>query len=215
MGLKFGGFFSTRGFRAWIGGCNLGALLTSDDCVLALVPVSNHIGNVDPIHFRSNGKGKNMRTQLRRCLTLSLLGIFSLVMSQTSRGQTNLMVDPGFEIGTVTANPNTTLAPGWALFGGTPYEGENPGPPDNFVIPPGGQPTVAHSGVWDMEMPGGGGNFSVPALMNFSRPVQGKRLLFPAGCVHPMCWSLAAMILRSHKSRFSMGHRVARVSDRP
>ncbi len=162
MGLKFGGFFSTRGFRAWIGGRSLGASLTSDDCVFALVPVSNHIGNVDPIHFRFNGKGKNMHTQLRRCLTLSLLGIFSLVMSQVSRGQTNLLVDPGFEIGTVTANPNTTYAPGWALFGGLPYEGENPGPPDNFVIPPGGQPTVAHSGVWDMEMPGGGGGYSVP-----------------------------------------------------
>ncbi|HZZ29336.1 MAG TPA: PEP-CTERM sorting domain-containing protein [Pirellulales bacterium] len=85
-----------------------------------------------------------------------------LVFAQASWGQTNLLVDPGFEIGTVTTNPNTTDAPGWAEFGGLPFEGENPGPPDNFVPPAGGQPTVAHSGVWDMEMPGGNGGYSVP-----------------------------------------------------
>ncbi len=39
-----------------------------------------------------------MRTQLRRCLTLSLLGIFMLVMSQASRGQ-NLLTDPGSKLG--------------------------------------------------------------------------------------------------------------------
>jgi hypothetical protein len=108
------------------------------------------------MHFRLNGKGKNMRIQLRRCLTLSLLGVLSLVISQVSRGQ-NLVVDPGFEIGTVAANPNPTGQPGWAQFGGLPYEGSPTQPP-----PAGGQAAVPHSGDWDMEMPGGGGGYSVP-----------------------------------------------------
>jgi PEP-CTERM motif len=118
-----------------------------------------------------------MQAQLRRFFTLSFIGIFMLVLSQTSRGQ-NLMVDPGFEIGTVTGNPNTTAAPGWATFGGLPYEGENPGPPDNFVIPPGGQPTVAHSGVWDMEMPGGGGGYSVPGAYEVFAASAGQTYTF-------------------------------------
>jgi hypothetical protein len=111
-----------------------------------------------------------MPTQLKRFLSLSFVVICTLVMSQVSRGQTNLIVDPGFEIGTVTGNPITSYGQGWAFFGGTPYEGEPTGPPDNFMIPAGGQPTVPHSGTWDLEMPGDGGGYSVP----------GAYQLFPA-----------------------------------
>jgi hypothetical protein len=118
-----------------------------------------------------------MPTQFRRFLSLSFVGICMLVMSQTGRG-TNLIDDPGFELGIVTANPNTTDAPGWALFGGTPYEGEPTGPPDNFIIPPGGQPTVPHSGTWDMEMPGGGGGYSVPGAYVLFQASAGQAYTF-------------------------------------
>ena len=80
----------------------------------------------------------------------------TFMWATTSWGQ-NLIADPGFEIGLVTANPNTTADPGWALFGGTPYEGSPTQPP-----PVGGVAAVPHSGDWDMEMPGGGGGYSVP-----------------------------------------------------
>jgi hypothetical protein len=87
-------------------------------------------------------------------VSLSAVGMFAL--TQSSWGQ-NLLVDPGFEIGIVTNTPNTTNQPGWAFFSGTPYEGSPTQTP-----PPGGLPSVPHSGQWDLEMPPGGGNFSVP-----------------------------------------------------
>jgi hypothetical protein len=129
----------------------------SDDCDLESVPVSAQIVSVDLTNFTGHRpKGRNMPTQLKRFLTLSFVGIFMLVMSQTSRGQ-NLLVDPGFELGIVTANPNTTAAPGWAFFGGSPYEGSPTQAP-----PAGGMPAVPHTGDWDLEMPWGGAAYSVP-----------------------------------------------------
>jgi hypothetical protein len=119
-----------------------------------------------------------MKTQFRRFLSLSFVGICTLMMSQASWGQTNLIVDPGFEIGTVTTNPNTTDAPGWAFFGGTPYEGEPTGPPDNFMIPAGGQPTVPHSGTWDLEMPAEGAAYAVPGAYEIFQASAGQTYTF-------------------------------------
>src|SRR6202000_991742 len=46
-------------------------------------------------------------------------------------------------------------APGWAFFGGVPYEGSPTQAP-----PLGGQPAIPHSGDWDLEMPYGGASYN-------------------------------------------------------
>jgi PEP-CTERM motif len=106
-------------------------------------------------------------------LSLSFFCIGTLGLVQTSWGVTNQIVDPGFEIGTVTTNPNTTLAPGWAFFGGTPYEGSPAVPPQA-----GQDPANPHSGNWDLEMPGAGGNYSVPGAYEFFTATPGQIYTF-------------------------------------
>jgi hypothetical protein len=86
-----------------------------------------------------------MPAQLKRFLSLSLIGIFTLVMSQVSWGQ-NQIVDPGFELGITANNPNPSGAPGWAFFAGA---GE-PFDPN------------AHSGSFSCYMDGAPGGYYVP-----------------------------------------------------
>lgn len=102
-----------------------------------------------------------MHTHLRRFLSLSLIAIFTLIVSQTSQGQ-NLIVDPGFESGTTAPNPNPTGVPGWAFFAGA---GEPPDP-------------NAHSGIFSCYMNGAPGGYYVPGAYEVFAASPGQTYTF-------------------------------------
>ncbi len=77
-------------------------------------------------------------------LSLSVVGICSLVMSQASLAQ-NLFTDPSAEGQVGQPNPNPTGIPGWSFFGGAAFSN-----------------TVAHTGSESVNTPGGAGGYSVP-----------------------------------------------------
>jgi hypothetical protein len=77
-------------------------------------------------------------------LSLSVVGMCSLVMSQASLAQ-NLWTDPSAEGQVGAPNPNPTGIPGWSFFGGAAFSN-----------------TVAHTGTESVNTPGGGGGYSVP-----------------------------------------------------
>lgn len=82
---------------------------------------------------------------IKTTAVLAGVGAIMLTAGESSRAQ-NVLTDPGFE-GQVTApNPNPTGVPGWANFGGA-----------TFLSTP-----LAHSGLWVLYTPDGGGGYSVP-----------------------------------------------------
>src|SRR5262249_17516832 len=85
-----------------------------------------------------------MKARLTRFLSLSVIGIVTLVISRASQGQ-NLITDGGFENGTMAPNPNPTGVPGWALFEGAGEQLD----------------LNAHGGLFDLQMVGAGG-YNVP-----------------------------------------------------
>jgi hypothetical protein len=66
-------------------------------------------------------------------------------MSTTSKAQ-NLLTDPGAEQEITAPNPNPTAIPGWSFFSGA-----------QFLTTPN-----AHTGTNVVDLPGGGGGYSVP-----------------------------------------------------
>jgi len=86
-----------------------------------------------------------MEKRVKQLLSLACVGVFTLVMTESSRAQ-NLLADPGFEQGLTAPNPNPNGVAGWAEFGGA-----------NIMTTP-----LAHSGTNVMDEPAGGGGYSVP-----------------------------------------------------
>jgi hypothetical protein len=86
-----------------------------------------------------------MEKRVKQLLSLACAGVFTLVMTESSRAQ-NLLADPGFEQELTAPNPNPTGVAGWATFGGA-----------NFLTTP-----LAHSGTNVMDEPAGAGGYSVP-----------------------------------------------------
>jgi hypothetical protein len=103
-----------------------------------------------------------MRAQLRRFLSLSLIVILTIGMSQVSHAQTNLVVDPSFEIGTTAPNPNPTGIPGWATFGGAA----------EITDPP------ARTGLFSMYMNGAPGGYYVPGAFQTIAASAGQTYTF-------------------------------------
>jgi len=86
-----------------------------------------------------------MEKRVKQLLSLACVGVFTLVLTESSRAQ-NLLADPGFEQELTAPNPNPTGIAGWASFAGA-----------NFLTTP-----FAHSGTNVMDAPAGAGGYSVP-----------------------------------------------------
>jgi len=85
-----------------------------------------------------------MEKRVKQLLSLACVGVFTLVMAESSRAQ-NLLADPGFEQELLAPNPNTNGIAGWANFG------------TSFLTT-----VVAHSGTNVLDAPAGAGGYSVP-----------------------------------------------------
>jgi hypothetical protein len=86
-----------------------------------------------------------MEKRVKQLLSLACMGVFTLVMAESSRAQ-NLLADPGFEQELLAPNPNTNGIAGWANFGGA-----------QFLTTP-----HAHSGTNVLYTPDNGGGYNVP-----------------------------------------------------
>src|SRR5277367_5125405 len=87
---------------------------------------------------------EGMEKRVKQLLSVACVGVFTLVMTESSRAQ-NLLADPGFEQGLLAPNPNTNGLAGWANFG------------TSFLTTP-----FAHSGTNVLDAPAGAGNYTVP-----------------------------------------------------
>jgi len=105
-----------------------------------------------------------MEKRVKQLLSLACVGVFTLVMTESSRGQqlpNTLLADPGFEQELTAPNPNPTGIAGWANFGGAQFSS-----------------TYAHSGTNSLYTPDNGGGYSVPGTYQDFAASAGQTFVF-------------------------------------
>jgi hypothetical protein len=95
---------------------------------------------------------KEQESRVRKMLVLSCAGIAGLAITQSSKAQVNLLVDPSFEL--MTGSP--TGVGGWGTFNGAVFSGAE-----------------HHTGVESMYTPAAAGNYTVPGAYQIVPGVPG------------------------------------------
>jgi hypothetical protein len=125
-----------------------------------------------------------MEKRVKQLLSLACVGVFTLVMTESSRGQQPanvLLADPGAEQELSAPNPNPTGLAGWSFFNGT-----------QFLTTP-----SALGGTNVIETPSGGGGYSVPGADQVFAASAGQTFIFSG-------WIMAPQTLTPNGNGFAL-----------